>query len=286
MENKINYYLAVFIDVLGQGKKLAEIKSLPRNNEETEKFNRLFRETVGAVKGLHITFERYFKSYNKISDKTQADIDTWDEPTRKIFLQSREHNLKYLNFSDTVVLYFSLDRESNKAPMRSIYTALSSAAACFLINLSSKIPLRGAINIGIGTELNKSGIYGPILQNLHYLESEIAEYPRIIIGDELIKMIEVFERAEIIPNDMFQLMDKATIPSIKQLIATDEDGKRILNYLDKSISESLLGRNREVYEKLSSFIEEQVNLNADNEKLLKRYENVQKYVQKNKSNWV
>ncbi len=286
MENKINYYLAVFIDVLGQGQKLKAIKGLPKDNTEAEIFNKLFKETIGAVQGLHVTFESFFESFNKISPEIQTSINSWDEPTRKKFLESRKHNLKYLNFSDTVVLYFSLDRENNKAPMRSVYTALASAAASFLINLSSKTPLRGAINIGIGTELEKSGIYGPILQNLHCLESEVAKSPRIIIGKELIKMIEVFENEESRHEDMFQLMDKATIPGIKKLISTDEDGKTILNYLDLSISESLGSRNNEVFTKLKAYVDEQKSLNAENETVLNRYKVLENYIQKNESNWV
>ncbi len=286
MDNKINYYLAVFIDVLGQGQKLKSIKGLPKDNNEAELFNQLFKETIGAVQSLHTTFESFFKSYNEISPEIQTSIDNWDEPTKKKFLQSRNNNLKYLNFSDTVVLYFSLDRKSNKAPMRSVYTALASVASSFLINLSSKIPLRGAINVGIGTELEKSGIYGPILQNLHYLESEIAKSPRIIIGDELVKMIEVFENEETRQEDMFQLMDKATIPSIKKLITIDEDGKTILNYLDLSISQSLGNKNNEVFTKLKDFVGEQKSLNAENKTIVSRYEVLENYIQKNQSNWV
>ncbi len=286
MANKINYYLAVFVDVLGQGQKLKKIKDLPKDNVEAEEFNQLFKETVGAVQGLHVTFESFFESYNKISAEIQSSINNCDKSTREKFLQSRKHNLKYLNFSDTVVLYFSLDRESNKAPMRSVYATLASAASAFLINLSLKIPLRGSINIGVGTELKNSGLYGPILQNLHCLESEVAKSPRIIIGDDLIKMIDVFENAETIPDDIFQLMDKATIPSIKRLIATDDDGQKILNYLDSSIAESLGARRQDVYEKLNIFIAEQITINANDKKVLNRYKNVQRYIKNNMPNWI
>lgn len=286
MENKINYYIALFVDVLGQGQKLEKIKNLPINDDEATKFDQLFLETTGAIKKLHIAFEGFFNSYTQISPEVQNEINQWDESTREKFLQSKVHDLRYLNFSDTVVLYCSLDLETNKAPMRSIYAILAAAAATFLIILSEKIPLRGAINIGLGTELEKSGIYGPILQNLHCLESKMADYPRIIIGEELIKTIDEFDCEEIICGNQSQSMDKVTISSIRQLITTDGDGKKILNYLDNSISKALSGKSQEVYEKLTTFINEQVDLYAGNTKLLKRYKNIQDYVQKNRSNWV
>ena len=202
------------------------------------------------------------------------------------FEKSKELNLKYLKFSDTVVLYFPLDKETNVAPMRSIYSALSSTASSFLIMLSQKIPLRGAINIGIATELEDSGIYGPILQNLHYLESKVADYPRIVIGKELIQMIEHYEKEEISNPTMYQTMDKTIISSIKELIKIDSDGIEVVNYLDKSIADSFSDKKTKIYKDIQSYTEEEFQNFKGNDKLRTRYKKLKSYIRKNKSNWL
>ena len=285
MSRQISYYVAVFIDILGQGEKLSKIKALPNTPEDEEKFFKLFRETAGAVKGLHKTFENFFQSYSQTSDEIRADMVSWTPDMIEKFEKSKELNLKYLKFSDTVVLYFALDKESNVAPMRSIYSALSSTASSFLIMLSQKVPLRGAINIGIATELEDSGIYGPILQNLHHLESKVAEYPRIIIGNELIQMIAHYEQEEIQQPTMYQTMDKAIIPRIKELIKIDTDGIKILNYLDSSIADSLKEKKAEIYQDIKLYSEEQLQNFKGNYKLICRYKRLRSYIRKNKPNW-
>ncbi len=271
MAKKINYYVAVFIDILGQGKKLSKINKLPTTKGEEEEFMNLFLETAGAVEKLQKNFEVFFEGFQKISPEIQKQLDSFPPDKKAKFLKSKELNLQHLYFSDTVILYFTLDKESNLTPMKSIYSAVASAALTFPIMLSSGIPLRGAINIGIGTELDKSGIYGPILHDLHYLESKVAKYPRIIIGEELIHMINLNDKEPIREGDDIQAINKATIPSIRSLIKTDNDGENILNYLDISISESFADNKKDLYTNLVTFGEGQCRAMNGDEELSKRY---------------
>ena len=287
MGRKINYYLAVFIDVLGQGEKLKEIKNLPKNDDEAKKFNQLFKETMGAVQEVHDSFDSFFNSFNSTNLEKPIDFDNWHKDEQKIYIESKKNNLKYLKFSDTIVVYFPLDRESTKVPINSVFIALASAASTFLINLSSKIPLRGAIDIGIGTELKEGGLYGPILQNLHYLESEISQYPRIVIGDGLINMLNNYEKEDNHQNNQFLKIEKAMLPTIKNFISIDEDGVNILNYLDESMAKGFsTNMKQELYRKLNNFISGEINKCINNKKLLDRYKKMQLYVNKNKKYWI
>lgn len=286
MSKKINYYVAVYIDILGQGEKLSKIKKLPDTEEEKKKFFDFFRETVGAVKELHSSFDEFFKAYNKISPDMKAFIETHPEEIQEQYYKSRKYDLKSLRFSDTIILCFTLDSESTSAPIHSIYTVLSSAASSFVILLSQGMPLRGAISIGIATELDDSGIYGSILHNLHYLESKKAEYPRIIVGDELVQMVNGFEAQSVTSKDIFGNMNKAMIPRIKRLIKRSDDGLHILNYLDKGIADSLKDKRKVVYDNLNSFVKKQLSACKDSEKLLSRYRQLNNFVRRNKNGWL
>ncbi|WP_345984942.1 hypothetical protein WCX49_09990 [Sulfurimonas sp. HSL-1656] len=288
---RINYYVAVFIDILGQGDKLASVKHLPLTEEGREELLAIFRETAGYVRRLHHLFDEIFKGYETITPDIQVWLDSVSPEVRGQFEESRKLNLQSLYFSDTVVLYFTLDKEKNKTPIRSLYNALSSAAISFLIMMSKGIPLRGAINIGIATEIERSGIYGPILHNLHHLESKEAKYPRIIIGQELIQMMKDFEREQTVADDYFKVSNQEALAHLYPLITTDSDGHSILHYLDKSIAESMGPERKEVYRGLQSFVERQyreVNGCDDEEKRLKlrsRYKLLKDYVRRNKAPW-
>ncbi len=285
MDKKISYYVAVFIDILGQGEKLSQVNKLPKTEAEEEEFIKFFLETAGAVETLHKSFEIFFKGFTEIHPEIQSWLDASPLEVQEQFLKSKELNLKYLKFSDTVVLYFTLDRENNQLPMKSIYSALASASATFLTMLVHEIPLRGAIDIDIGIELDESGIYGPILHNLHDLESKCADYPRIIVGDELIQMIDVYNKEPVREGDTLQRINKAIIPNIYTLIKTDNDGKNVLNYLDKSLSKAFEEK-KEIYKKINSFVDEQYHATKDNEKLHKKYQKLKYFIRRNKSNWL
>ena len=46
-------------------------------------------------------------------------------------------------------------------------------------------PLRGGIDVGLGLEITADEVYGPALERAHYLESRLADYPCVLVGDEL-----------------------------------------------------------------------------------------------------
>jgi hypothetical protein len=51
--------------------------------------------------------------------------------------------------------------------------------------MSRHTPIRGAVEVGKGFEWPEGGVYGPIMADVYELESQIAYYPRIVIGQDL-----------------------------------------------------------------------------------------------------
>ena len=45
------------------------------------------------------------------------------------------------------------------------------------------------VEVGLGTELDNGEIYGPVLYKAYELERELPEYPRIVVGRELINYL-------------------------------------------------------------------------------------------------
>ncbi len=123
---------------------------------------------------------------------------------------------------------------------------------------AQKIPLRGASCIGTGVEDDDIGFYGPALAEAYHLESELADYPRIVISDPLSDFIKLC------PLEQTGIADKYIQDFFKicqSLIAQDADGQTIIDYLGKgsrelfSNSPTLAGAHRDCVNKSREFVE-------------------------------
>lgn len=279
MTQTINYYLAVYIDILGQKNNLRKITSLPKNNEDEKKFSELLKNTAGKVKTLHDNFNAMFETQTK---ETKLDISKLTPEQQKIFKEARDPKLETLKFSDTIILYFTLNKKENITPFQSVYSALASTANVMILSLMKNTPLRGAIDIGIGTNLKESGLYGPILNNLHHMESKIAEYPRILISNNLVNMLQNGEEDLKNKTDHLSNIEKTMINNTKPLIRHDSDSLYILDYMNQPIKEAL---KKEHYNKILDFIEQEKRSFKENKELLSMYNKLKSYIRKYKGQW-
>jgi hypothetical protein len=107
-----------------------------------------------------------------------------------------------------------------------------------LTSLASKHPLRGGIDVGLATEIGPAEIYGTALERAYLLESRVAKYPRLVIGDELWRYLNAalaqFESQTTPVSKAITAIVKKTM----QMITTDTDGQRILDYLGSVVVEN------------------------------------------------
>ena len=142
--------------------------------------------------------------------------------------------------------------------------------------------------LGWQRRLDRGEIYGTALERAYVLESEVANYPRIVIGDELWKYL----------NSVLAEFDKSTRPmakavtaivgAIQRMITTDRDGKRILDYLGEFVFQNSVPAHvddavRPAYEFVLS---EQKRLMAEgNAKLIERYASLRSYFESRLPLW-
>ncbi len=80
----------------------------------------------------------------------------------------------------------SLQQGIVKCPIGGIYHLLATVGSLCFTGLCKKQPLRGSVDISWGVELHPGEIYGAAVANTYELESEIAQYPRIVIGERVV----------------------------------------------------------------------------------------------------
>jgi hypothetical protein len=273
---RLGYHLVAFLDVLGQREKFKALH-LPATPEQAAAVAEVLRQTAGFVLELRKGFEEHFTIFE--STLTNLKRHT-SEPVRP----------KFVGFSDSFVTSVPLRSDSNDlVPIISVFSSLSAAATVMLTSLASKHPLRGGIDVGLATEIGPGEIYGTALERAYLLECKEAKYPRIVIGDELTGYLNAA-----LTNFQAQTTPEAKsiaaiIGTITELIATDFDGKKILDYLGPTIfAHSRPGDERgKVVKSIYEFVlvEQKRISDGNNPELIARYQAFRRYVESRLNLW-
>jgi hypothetical protein len=278
MENrnyKLGHHLVAFLDVLGQRDKFRGLR-LPTNAKEKTEVKEVLRQTAGFVLDLRKVFQNQFEAFEAGLATMRAHTN---EPLRPHFV----------GFSDSFVTSVPLRNDSGDlVRIVTVFSALSAAAAVILTSLASKHPLRGGIDIGLATEIGPEEIYGTALERAYLLESKIAKYPRIVIGDELWKYLNA-ARAKF-ENDTTPIAKSITaiVQKIMALITADTDGNRILDYLCPIIVQhSGPDYAKHMVQPAYEFVlSEQKRLIAEgNPQLIERYASLRNYLESRLALW-
>jgi hypothetical protein len=281
----VNWHLVAFIDVLGQRQQLRNLRGLPDKTDQkkTNDFVELLKKTAGVVEILRELFHDFFESYKK----TKTDIVLLTHEQKKLYRRMKCNQLKSHQFSDFVVLSLSLRDDFNKVPMIGVYFVLTSIASTFLTMLSEGLVIRGGIDIGIGLELKNGDLYGSAISRAYEIESKVSQYPRIVLGNELIDYIK--SQINIPKDNQFNIMNKKFAEVCFKLIVIDRDGFPILDYLGEGfksiVTQSLKS---EIIEKAYRFvIQNWAKYKSDkNSKLAFRYFLLKNYFESHLHIWI
>lgn len=219
------HYALAFVDVLNQKDKLREISALPKSDEQRERFIEQLRETFGVINEYRSMFSKFFAtpSIYKLSKSREQNPEQ-----AKTLERLMRYEIKKQLFSDTMIYYVALRETPEKLNISSIHNLLSGCAATFLLGLAQRMVCRIGIDAGIASEFFRGEIYGPALYRAYHLESERAQFPRIVVGDEFCNYIV----SEI--NWPGQSLDerhkRMWAQDCADWIMTDDDDAQVLDY--------------------------------------------------------
>jgi hypothetical protein len=198
---------------------------------------------------------------------------------------------KLFGFSDSFVASVPLRNDGGDLlPIVRVFSALSSAAVVMLMSLASNHPLRGGIDVGLATDIGPQEIYGPVLGSAYRLESKEAAYPRVVIGDELWRYFSAaLANFQAQTTPIAQAVAEIT-QRMMGLIATDDDGKRILDYLGQTMVQHAGpggGQKDALVRRAYEFVlaEQKRVVEANDSKLIPRYEAFRCYVESRLPLW-
>ena len=284
MQKRVIYYLVAYVDILGQKKELAKLKEFPNTQEKESEFIKVINDSYGSVKAFRDSFNEFLDAVSpKTSTESSSDI-------KMSLYKMKMAKVQTHVISDTVILSAPLYDEDIKCPSSGIFQILGSVASTFLLSLAlSKKACRGGIEIGPSIEMGQGDIYGYALFEAHRLESEVAEYPRIVIGNDLVQYLSSAKTSG--RSGVYGRFDRAmSAICIDELISRDSDNKYVLDYLGEGFKKhigseeatkiNVLQAYEFVNKELYKFREEDKEA-----KLADKYSRLKEYFDKNNARW-
>jgi hypothetical protein len=270
----IGFYCLTFIDILNQKEALRKIHKLPDTEEEKEEFIALWRETFGVVDTYRSSFDKFFEFHSR---PEQLNLPKLDREKTELMTRFLNYEIKKQLFSDTMIYYVSVMEHPDRLAITGIYTMLLACAGTFLVTLSDGLVCRGGIEAGLAGEFYRGEVYGPALYHAHRLESEVAKYPRIVIGAEFLQYVE----AEIAnpgqsPTDTYR---RTTAQKCKNWLSHDADGVVILDYAGAA-ARNTFPESGQLVDKALAFAETELDKfqREGNAKLSERYSLLHQYL--------
>lgn len=229
---EVGYHIVAFLDLMGQQEKLRALTKLPEKSDEAgnrELLNYL-KQTYGAINGLRTNFKSYFDGLQK----TSFNIKDLPIDKRWLYKNMANNPIRFHQFSDFVMAFMSLrtDHEA-KLPIRGILAILGAAAITSLVSLASSQPLRGGMDIGVNLDIKHNEIYGASIARAYALESHISNYPRVVIGSELYKYIEL--AASEPENDEISRATVIFANECLDLLTVDYDGHIMIDFMGEYV---------------------------------------------------
>lgn len=284
-------YCTCFIDLLGQRAALKGQTILPDldviSEDEKARFLDVVRDSVGAIGNLQARAESFTRSTNLEPSSLIASLP---EAGQEIFKKIRETKPKQQRWSDGLVYYASLEDLDDKCPMNAVVNIFIIAGSLCFLSLAGETPARGAIEIAWGVELHENELYGAAVANSYILESEVAQYPRMVVGEQTVKYLEELSDVDNTADDMGKKHSKSMASLCLKMLAVDYDGVYIIDYLGETFQECIGGVSitSELYRLANGFVGGQYETHKKNKntKLATRYTLLRAYFHQNKKNHV
>ncbi|MFA6244472.1 MAG: hypothetical protein WC655_26250 [Candidatus Hydrogenedentales bacterium] len=272
-------YCVAFVDLLGQRDALRGqgLLKLPENEEQRKAFHDILRNSIGAIIKLQERAEEMLAPVlrNNLDSPLRATLPPeqqriWDEMNLARITTQR--------WSDGLVSFSCLGDKDVKCQVNGIFGIFVLAGSLCLLGLASGRPIRGAIEIAWGVELHPGELYGPAVARPYELESETAQYPRIVVGPETIGFLEA--HAANPEQDVYSQADREFASLCLNMLEQDDDGHWLLHYLGEAFQFAVThSQHADLYNMARKFVSEQFSKHqaSKNSKLAFRYSHLLQY---------
>jgi len=275
---KVENYVVAFIDLMGQRAAMGGYLFLPPKTrpEERRDFMDRMEYIINAVHTIQDNFKKAIDISNRWTE-LETEVPGISKEKLDSIKKYRTSNIVTQQFSDGMVLFTKLADEEHFA-LKSFSSIIDACATIMMDGLSKRYPFRVGIAVGSATSLSGSDIYGPALMEAYRLENEIANFPRIVISEHIIRWLNGFDARDYEDED-FKKIAIAMKNECLKFFSKDTDGTIFLDYLKPEILEHFDTSDIPI-SKIKAFIEHQIETHTatNNEKVLLKYSKLLGYI--------
>jgi hypothetical protein len=267
-------YAVAFIDILGQSRKLRELRDC-----EWWKFDNdtrtILSETYGSVTRFRDLYSRFMRSFQKTTNLERYFLASQpNDEEMAIWKASKGSSLEISFIADSIVAMVPVRVVNGIFPFSAILSLMGASSFAFLSSLAERRAIRGAVAIGpciFNSETDE--VYGSALSIAVDLEKK-ADWPRLLVDEEIFRIAGDFAHNQ--NTDTVSRMNTTFAQMCLDLIRKDQDECLILDYLGTGLKK-IYDIPEFVINNASDFVASQVAEHIDNDKIVRKYLKVQEY---------
>ena len=184
------YCLVAFLDLVGQRDALRKLLAIPTTSKEGQEFIETARQSLGKVLMLRKDFDGFFKA---AAGGEVPGLDDLSSDGRKAILAPVQPECHVLGISDSVVITVPLGGDDEHCTaMYGVELTILSICGLALLEFSKGLISRRARCRDSDHNWSTRGLRAA-LSKAYQLETEVAEYPRFVVGNGLLDFIREVE---------------------------------------------------------------------------------------------
>ncbi len=280
------FFVVAYIDLQGQTNELKRFQSAFRRWPANDAEKREFLERAEPIWGRVRSFRDAVNDLREIMCRPIPIPESIKVQAGQEYLALCEkyaiRSVGVQFIGDAALLKVPL--RTDYSPLPSIWSLLDQLAIHALYSIGYGRPIRGGVEVGICSEIESNDLYGAAVSEAYFLESTVAEYPRIVIGNQLLEYLDTRQHSG--GSQAEQDFILSIVQKIREMLALDTDGHQILSYLRPAVLSALEDPQgvRECVAAASRFIAGEIEKferlrDSDFKKLVERYLRLKRYFQ-------
>lgn len=278
-------HVVLFLDVLNQREAIRALEKLPSSPSEHAEYVRALKDSKGKVEGLRKILRGFYSAYE--NPPPQPLMGRLNPQQRKFFdeWKARKMPLAFQSFADTVVAFAMVKAHDGMLPVDSLYALLSAAGGVLMTCLAAGVPVRGGIDMNVALVLDGNDLYGPAALEAFRLESEVAQYPRVAVGKNVLGFLQAIRATT--ENDLLSQMNRELAGVCMNLISVAEDAVPFVDFLGDTFRGVVGETGNDLFLNGFNFAkrEHETFLKSGNQKLAGRYASLRRYYELNANAW-
>ena len=277
-------YVVLFLDILGQKEEIFRFRLVPDNKTEAE---RVVLGTAGLVRELRDRAIEVLKTDRDSEFMKSLPQDKQAELKKATHSEARVSQ----TLSDALVISTPIgtDKHNFTTAANGIWWALVTSSWVQLTAPAQGHAIRGGMDVGWGVVLDGSEVYGAALASAYQLESSRAEYPRVVCGSVLRDFLDVVINAKSVST--FAAVAAYFAEYSKRFMYRDDDGLFAVDFLGEAFHEGaprMMPDINETVESAFEFVRSECDRFTTHgpDKLAKRYQRLEKYMQSRRDIWL